>query len=138
MSLTMHPLALHLKQKKALVIVGPQGSGKSLLARKIAESLGTYAETCFSVLSSPFDLGVLLMGKPATLILEEFSHQRVIRNGLKNLITSDTMLMCRRGQMDTTVPTPNFIFCSGDPLPMGVDDRRFHVVHMHDVPQHLR
>jgi Holliday junction resolvasome RuvABC ATP-dependent DNA helicase subunit len=121
------------KRGEALVIVGKQGSGKSILARQIAAKTGGHCrEAGVHELERPFDRGILLADQPDTLIIDGLPKTREVIEMLKGLITSDTVLVDFPGQKSRIVKTPNFIFCSGDrdPLLAGMSDRRFHIVHI--------
>ncbi|MCK2095187.1 primase-helicase family protein [Thauera aromatica] len=116
----------------ALVLTGPQGCGKTTLARQIAAAHGSYREIDATELDSPFRLGAALDGEPSTLIVEGApAHAESLRR-VKAMLTSDTVVAERKGMAPKPVNSPNFIFCTGDanPLNLGPDDRRFRVVRL--------
>lgn len=114
----------------ALVLTGPQGCGKTILARKIAEAHGSWREIDAMKLDLPFDLGAALDGEPNTLIVEGFPEDDEGLRRVKSMLTSEMLLANRKYQSPKHVKAPHFIFCSGDvdALKLGQDDRRFRVV----------
>lgn len=121
-----------LKKGQALVITGTQCSGKTTLARKIAESYGSFAHIGAARLMENFGLSEAMESEPKTLIVDGFPTEQEAVNSLKALITSDTVCVNRRFSEPSVVNTPNFIFCSGhaDPLKLAEGERRFRVVHL--------
>ena len=123
---------IKLEKGKALVITGPEGSGKSTKAREIAAAHGTYAECAFGDVADRhggrFGLSRVMDGKPATVIVEGFEPGEA--DDLKPLIALPEMWIEKRGENPVRVPTPNFIFCTGskEPLNLGARDRRFMVI----------
>ncbi len=120
--------AHQLERGKALVIVGPEGSGKSVLARSIAMHYGKFQEVELGV-NFDFQLRDALNGRVKTLIIdgEPSDHDRAL---LKSLITSPaTSIRVPFSKTVRTVPTPHLIFCSGSTDWLGDSDRRFTIVH---------
>lgn len=121
-----------LKHGQALVIAGPQGCGKSILARKIAEKYGAFIETDAHQLETRRGLNDLMASAPRTVICDGFPDKEEMRMRLKALITAKTIKVePKRGALKI-VNAPNFIFCTGDadPLPRITDDRRFCMIQL--------
>lgn len=119
-----------LEKGVALVLVGPPDCGNLWLAKAIAAAHGTYELVPLSCFESLFRLGEILIGEPATLILDEFPrHPRTVET-LKNLIASKTVEAPRKCKEPIRVTAPNVIICSGraNPLQLSAGDRRFRVV----------
>lgn len=116
------------QQGKALVLQGPQGCGKGLLARQLAKEAGVFVEAHASEVVCRPSLGPMLRNQPKTVIVEGLPEYEGL-NAVKLLISS-TKLQCEcKGQDPITRDTPTFIFCthSLEPLNLG---RRFYVVKM--------
>lgn len=100
--------------RPALILTGPQGSGKSVFARWIAGKIGGYTEMPLHVAAKagPWN------GAPSVIIVDEADMNE------KNL-TDMKALVCDN-------PNVTFIFCSGDmnPLKLSNDNRRFLIVQM--------
>jgi len=126
-------MALKIKPGMALVLAGPQGSGRTSAAIEAAKPMGTYKVCDFARLCTPFGLSDAMREKPRTLIVDNVpasvgGHM----DRLKGLITSKTMMVDRKMQEPEQVKTPNFIFITGAANPLSLDgnDRRFMVVNM--------
>ena len=121
-----------LKHGQAMVITGPQGCGKSTLARKIAGKHGRFVETDAHQLETRRGLNELLASEPRTVICEGLPESEDTQATLKALITGQTFKVDRKYGATKMVKAPNFIFCTcdADPLTLMAADRRFHVVEL--------
>lgn len=132
MSTTQSTAALPtLKRGVALVLVGPQGCGKSLAAAAIAQQYGSHASISAEVLSSPHELAGVLIQEPATLIIGGAPRTGAALAVLKAMLTSERTRIHPKHREATEVRSPNLIFCSGDTDPLfSMDERRFAVFNM--------
>jgi len=117
-------MTYELKHGKALVIIGPQGCGKSKLAREIAGAHGVFIEIDAADMRSPLMLGAVLAQQPDVLIID--NAQRV-SDHLEALIANEYVLCQRRGRKSITVKTPRIIIC-GLNLDVDAHSSRFDVV----------
>lgn len=121
-----------LTKGQALVLVGPQGCGKTTMASQIAQKHGSFIRIDDFELENEHLLAAALSGEPDTVIVEGMPAKEETLCRLKTMLTNDTITIRTAGQEPRLVKSPNFIFCSGDiePVP-GVDiSRRFFVVRM--------
>lgn len=64
-----------LQPRKCYVIVGPKGSGKSVLANELAKKYGGITQTAnWADLLKPFGWGEALLMPPSVLIIDEVSN----------------------------------------------------------------
>lgn len=108
--------------KKSILITGPQGCGKTRLAIKLAERDGSYCVVDEAQLQqSPFNE---FLARAMTVVVDECTNLAC----MKALISNDSVVIHEKGKATWTVPTPNFIFVTGDPNPVKEDGRRFIVI----------
>lgn len=120
---------IELKRGRALIIAGPQGSGKTRLARSIAVKHGTFIEIDLPVFLSVFALNEVLRARPATLIVDGFPSTEKALNRVKEVITSPQMTVHMKFGPPIAITTPHLIFCSGNThLWSEYEGRRFHIV----------
>ena len=120
------------QQSKALVIRGPEGCGKGLLAEQLAKEEGTHSFIHIDEVSS-WQPGFhrWLSNQPKTVIVEGVSAFNDLDVG-KPLIANTKILYDCRGKEPLLVDTPVFIFCTSslEPLKFGANERRFYVIEM--------
>lgn len=119
-----------LRKGCATVIAGPEGSGKTTLARELAGAHGSFIETDARVLISPFHLGHALANKPATIIVDEVPARLITTHETRRMIADERVVLHRKGRPEEVVATPQFIFCTrdADELRLHPADARLHIV----------
>lgn len=116
--------AIHIiEPDTALVISGPQGCGKTVMARRIATSIGPFQEISFQALMNDEALKDHLSKDTAALIVDEIDWDAVALKAktmgrLKDLITSATVrFRPPYGKESISMPMPKLIFTTNDTEP---------------------
>jgi energy-coupling factor transporter ATP-binding protein EcfA2 len=124
------PGALRLENGRVLVLVGPQGSGKTRLARALAGREGPYREIDSLEIESPFQSWMDADIK--TVIVDGVARSHRAMHNLKTWISNPRMTVHRKYKEPESMPTPHFIFCTNaSDLPVYLhDDRRLRIVHL--------
>lgn len=120
---------IELKRGRALIIAGPQGSGKTRLAEEIAAKYGLCIQIDLTTFLSVSALNDVLRARPATLIVDGFPSTEKALNRVKEVITSPQMTVHIKFGPPIAITTPHLIFCSGNThLWSEYEGRRFHIV----------
>lgn len=124
----------HLEHGEPLVITGPQGSGKTTLAREIAKKHGEFAEIEARDLERLFH--PWMNGEIKTLIVDGLPSTHHVKEFIRELLENEEVVAHRKGQQDHKVPAPNFIFVTGDVTPLkNCIGRRYRVIDLEPAPQ---
>lgn len=121
-----------LKPGQALILVGPQGCGKSTLARAIALQHGRYAECQIEELLDEHRLhNLLLRQRPQVLVVDGLPYDEHQARTVKTMVASTVWAFNMKSSRTTqTFNLPHLIFCGHDSSPYlpSAKDRRFRVV----------
>lgn len=116
---------------QALVLVGPQASGKTTLARTIAARHGAFVEVELLHLMRRRYIDNALANEPKTVIIDGLPATESDFYRIKSLITSETTFIRSADNVQPRqVKTPNFIFCTGEADPFFDRSRRFFVIRL--------
>jgi Holliday junction resolvasome RuvABC ATP-dependent DNA helicase subunit len=121
------------KDHAAIIITGPQGCGKSTLAKAIADSCGgSMTITEGMLMFSGFAALYSINDDVRTIIVDEVTEKLINWNMLKSLICNKEIEVNRPHQETVIMPMPNFIFTTGhlNPLNIKGHERRFLVIDM--------
>lgn len=118
-----------LTRGRALVIVGPQGCGKSQLAEEIAAKYGRFQH----IESGPqfdFQLRDALNGRADVVIIDGAPPANRMAD-IKAIVTNSTMMLrACFGKTTSKVPTPLVVICTHDCYWFPAGSRRFEVIHI--------
>lgn len=116
---------------RTIIISGPQGCGKTVLAQTIAAMAGSYVTVrARDLCDTRYWPWLDTDAPPATVIVDETRPtdlDTILRAGLS---TGEELIVEQKHKPNVSVPTPHFIFCTGDQnlINIGVESRRFIVV----------
>lgn len=125
-------MKLKVEKGRAIILTGPEGTGKGIIAKRLALNAGSRIVTTQMVhLKSDFGLGSVTLDNPETVIVDEFNPSLENLAFIKTMLCNDSIVVNRKFKEPVTVPSPNFILITNRPIPLlGENERRFFIVEL--------
>lgn len=119
--------------KKALVLWGEQGSGKTTFAENVAKADGTFATFEWERFQNGSTCGFLLNGikDEATFILENVPKKAW--GEIKHLVTQQTLTINVQMKPSCEIPMPRLIFICNEKPPISEDSHLFKVIEVREL-----
>jgi energy-coupling factor transporter ATP-binding protein EcfA2 len=127
---------ISLTKGQALVLVGPQGSGKTTIARAIAAQYGPYVEVSALSINTHSGLSAALQTEPNTIIIEGWPTPETALEEIKKMLGSEKTMCNPKFKEPRLVKSPLVIICSQveGSLFIEQNDRRFWAVNVEARP----
>lgn len=110
-----------------ILIQKPAGTGKSNLAKAVAEGFGFWVEVTIEDLKTPFRLGQTLTKSPQTVIVKEFDPTPENIRIAEDIVQLDMVCIECMGKPTMKHNAPNYIFVTNNmsPISIGTREQRF-------------
>lgn len=122
-----------IEPKKALVLWGEQGSGKTTFAQNVAQGNGTFAVVNWQVFQYVGGTYQYICENESTLIIEDTPIDKKTWATIKALATQKTLTINSKNQPPRHVPMPRLIFICNEKPPIPEDSRHFKLIEIREL-----